>query len=456
MVLSIVSAIVCLGAIAYWDESREAKSALEDFAREQTTLAQGLAAAIAARVATAQTSTPGTGELRDAFAPVSEPETLALLAGPGQTDFLASTGARVSLPALETEADPACLYDASTPASSASRASCFRMLSREEARSLGLPERRAMAGLSGFLDREGRPFRVLVVATARRERDRERRAVARLVLGFLLSSSLVLAFGSYALKKQQKEHALSRELAVEEAVRAQDERLAGANRIATLGALAIGIAHEVSTPLGVILGRAEQLASRVEGDERATRAVRAISEQAERIGSIVRSLLILARGGSPSLERVAPKGLAAAAVDLVEHRFRRAGVLIRMTCESDLPEVACDPRLFEQALVNLFLNACDACEAGGQVDVHVERAGDEVAFVVTDDGAGIGEDAAVRATEPFFTTKPEGKGSGLGLAIANEIVHHHRGKFAIAARSERRGTEARIELPAALPQSHAL
>jgi signal transduction histidine kinase len=235
---------------------------------------------------------------------------------------------------------------------------------------------------------------------------------------------------------------------VHEAVRARDERLVRADKLATMGALAIGIAHEVSTPLGVIVGRAEQLAPRVKDDPRAQHAVSAIAEQAERIERVVRGLLTLARGGAPSLERVGPTGLARAAVDLVSHRFDAAGVALRLAAEENLPHVACDARLLEQALVNLLLNACDACDEGGHVIVSVERAGDKVAFVVTDDGEGIGTQAALRATEPFFTTKPEGKGTGLGLAIANEIINHHQGKLAIAARASTRGTEARIELPA--------
>jgi len=172
------------------------------------------------------------------------------------------------------------------------------------------------------------------------------------------------------------------------------------------------------------------------------------TKKMDRIDRVVRGLLTLARGGTPSLERVAPEALARAAVDLVSHRLDAAGVALRLSAEENLPDVACDARLLEQALVNLLLNACDACDEGGKVVFDVRRSGDRVAFIVTDDGEGIGEEVALRATEPFFTTKPEGKGTGLGLAIVNEIVSHHQGTLAIAARLSARGTEARIELPA--------
>jgi two-component system NtrC family sensor kinase len=442
IVLSIVLAVAALGGIAYWDETREGKAALGDFAHEQATLASGLAAALETRIAKGSQRLDAVA-LRAAFAPVADAETLALLRGPGQAEFTATTGEETRPLKLDLEED-ACSIDRPD------RSSCWRRVSRAEAAELGLPERTAIAGISGFTDEGGGRWRVVVVTSAQRERDREKRAGWRLLLGFLFSSGFVLACGTLALRKQRTELALARELAVKDAVRARDERLVRADKLATMGALATGIAHEVSTPLGVIVGRAEQLAPRVLGDERAERAVTTIIEQTERIGSVVRAFLALARGGAPSLERAAPAGLAEVAVELVQHRFERARVSVHVAAEDDLPRVACDIRLIEQALVNLLLNACDACDTGGRVDVNVGRCGGgKVSFVVADDGVGITEEDALRATEPFFTTKPEGKGTGLGLAITNEIVLHHQGKLTICPRPSGGGTEARIELPVA-------
>jgi signal transduction histidine kinase len=267
-------------------------------------------------------------------------------------------------------------------------------------------------------------------------------------LGFSLATALILAFGGLAQRTQKKELGLARELALAEAMQARDERLVRADKLATLGALATGIAHEVSTPLGVIVGRAEGLMPKVEGDERARRAVEVIAQQAERISRVVRAFLGLARGGTPSLEHVEPGDVARAAVELVEHRFTKAGVRLETEIPPALPRIACDPRLFEQVLVNLLLNACDACKPGGCVEIAVASERERVAFIVTDDGTGITEEAARRATEPFFTTKPEGQGTGLGLAIANEIVKHHHGTLALAPREQTRGTRATVEIAA--------
>jgi len=443
IVASIVACIVALGAAAYWDEGREASASLADFGREQATLARELASALRARLAASGGSELGAPPLGETFSSIEQPgEMVALLRAPRADGLALGAGGTRRIPSLEAALDGArCGLEAPQSA-----AGCSLQLSHGESAALGLPPRMGMAGLATFEASDGNRWKVAVVAGAARERDRERRAAARVVLSFLVSSGLVLAFGMLALRKQRRELVLAGELAVADAVRARDERLVRADKLATLGALATGIAHEVSTPLGVIVGRAEQLAPKVVEDARSARAVAAILEQTTRIEEIIRAFLTLARGGTPSLEHTDPRDLANAAVELVRHRFTEVGVHVSTVPGSAAPAVACDHRLLEQALVNLLLNACDACSPGGHVTLEVRVEDDLVAFVVTDDGTGISPEAAARATEPFFTTKPEGKGTGLGLAISREIVLHHRGTLEVAPRRGARGTEARIVL----------
>ena len=305
-------------------------------------------------------------------------------------------------------------------------------LGRPEAAQIGLPERTAMAGLAqidvGGLGRWG----IAVVASAGRERDREKRALWRLVLGVLVASGLVLAFGGVALRNQRRELDLARELAIAQVQRAADEALARAQRVATMGTFAMGIAHEMSTPLGVIVGRSEQLLGRVQGDERAVRGAQIILQQADRIQNIIRRFLDMARGGPPSLERADPAEVVRAAAASVEHRFAQAGVSLATDIPRSMPHVQCDRALLEHAIVNLLLNACEACRPGQHVEVAARSDAERVAFVVIDDGAGITREHAARAKEPFFTTKSPGKASGLGLAIATEIAHCHRGDLSIS------------------------
>ena len=435
--------IVAVAAIAYWDEQREFAATLSDFAKEQAVLAQTLSATLQARLrgsdAPIANGAPpanvmGAAAFLAAVASVERPHRVRVLVQPpGTTGLLTAAGAVLRSPAIE--------------AGLSSDASWLR-LGRSEAAALGLPARAAMVGLSRVPTEGQGNWSIAVVATAERERDREVFAQWRLVLSVVLASGLVLAFGGLALRNQRKQLELAHQLAVASVQSERDDRLVRADKLATMGALATGIAHEVSTPLGVIVGRAEQLLARCNGDERATRAVEAIAQQADRIGGIVRGFLALARGDSPRTETVDPKALAEVALELVEHRFLKAQVGLTRNIAARLPRVACEPRLIEQVLVNLLLNACDACGPGGSVELCLIAEGESVAFVVTDDGVGISADASARILEPFFTTKPLGQGSGLGLAITNELVKHHRGNLKVAARQGQRGTRACVELPA--------
>ncbi len=427
-------AIATVTALAYWDEERESTAALDEFAQEQLTLAESLTASLEERLRSfsGDATREPPGGLLAAIRSIERPQAVRVFVQrPGIAGLAASDGEMVRSRVLEA----------------ATSAGSFR-LSREEAHALGLPARTAMAGTKAFdAGAQGR-WAVFVVATARLERDRGMRARWRLVLGVLLASGLVLGFGGLAMRTQRKELELGHELEVTTIRNERDERLVRADKLATMGALATGIAHEVSTPLGVILGRAEQLLPK-QTDERTKRAVEAIVQQTERIHAVIRGFLALARGGQPTLAHCDPTRLALAAVELVEHRFDKASVSLTTDIGTDAPKVLCDARLFEQVLVNLLLNACDACEEGGKVHLTVRAEHGRVAFEVLDDGIGIAAAAAERATEPFFTTKPEGKGTGLGLAIANEIVKHHSGSLALRPGPNGRGTSASVELPAA-------
>ncbi len=438
-----LAVVLCVTGLAYWDAQREAQAALQDFATEQSTFAASLAAALSAHFSGDETAAASTdadtvrrvvAKAALAARRVERPgESTVVLQGPGMTDFQTTEGRTVRVDALGA---------AYRTGSSSAR------LTRGEAATLGLPERTAYAGLSTVDAGALGSWKIASISTARRERDREIRAGWRLILSVAVASGLVLAFGGIAFRNQRKELELEREVAVMAAQNERDERLARATRAAVMGTFAMGITHEVATPLGVILGRAEQILSRVSGDERAAHGARVIIDQAERLKLLVRSFLDLARGGAPNFVRVESSSVVSGAVALVDHRFRKAGIALVVEMPSLLPIVQGDRSLLEHALVNLLLNACEACQPGGTVELHARAEGRLVAFVVTDDGVGIKPEDAARAAEPFFTTKPEGKGTGLGLAIASEIVKSHRGTLTIEPRPSR-GTRARFELPVA-------
>jgi two-component system, NtrC family, sensor kinase len=489
-------AVAAVGLLAFWDEERESAAGLDDFAQEQAMLAGSMASELAAHLSAVRRDALAIAERDDEGAraavaalegytryalrtadrgpsdparaptgPVDEGVALRVpVPGRGAVDLvippakLLVGAARMERPGavrvllLDLRGDDFHAIDGQVLRSAPIRAALAAglpsvWLGRGDAAMLGLPHRRAAVGLAqvdaGLLGRWG----IAVANSAERERDRDLRARWRVVLSVLSAAGLVFAFGSIALRKQRQGLVLESELAMTGLRRERDSKLATASRAATMGTLAMGIAHEVSTPLGIIVGRADQLLPRIAEDERSTRSLRAILAQAERIRRVVQGFLDLARGGTPSLGDVEPASVLRGAIALVEHRFAAAEVALTLDVAPDLPMIHCDVSMLEQALVNLLLNACDACKRHGHVAAKVFSDGDRVAFTVVDDGGGITTENAARATEPFFTTKPAGQGTGLGLAITNEIVKMHRGKLVIEPASPR-GTRVSVIVPA--------
>lgn len=410
-------------AVGMLDEGREAEAALRDLEREQAQLAALVAAGISARLEVAP-----------------RPDVARLLAGSGGSVLLRPPGDRFFYAAAGARFDSRPLRAALDGGRSVAR------LTREEAAALGLPRRVAIVG-TAWTDAGPRGrWGVAAVASAGPERDRQTRARWRLVIGVTLAGGLVLALGGYGLRAQRKELELLRELAVADLGRELDQQLEREGRAATMLTLAAGVAHEISTPLSVIHGRAEQLLERAR-DERDVRGAQRILEQAARIEGVIRGFLGLARGDAPTLAALDPAEVAREAAALVEHRFAKADVRLTTDAPPGLPPVRGDRRLLEQAIVNLLLNACDACGRRGSVRLAVRPdAAGAVIFEVEDDGAGISPDVAARVAEPFFSTKAPGQGTGLGLAITGEIVKIHRGALALAPRAPR-GTRVTVRVP---------
>ena len=482
LVMWMLLAVAGVALLAYWDEQRENAAALRDFGHDQALLAQTLSHALASQLEVASRDAREASSGLVAPAERDGPDGVHVSARstsepplatnePGIFRFPAEEGDRQrsasvpyarlfrSLRALERPASLLVLVR--PPGMGWIRASDGKTVTptvlvpatagaveipRKEAADLGLPFRMTIAGVAPVDAGRLGTWDVAVIASARVERDREVRAQRRLFLGVAVAGALVLAFGTAALRRQKHELELTHALAITGLERERDQRLVEARQLATMAALATGIAHEVATPLGVIVARAEQVASETGNGAPTRRAAEIIVEQSERIETVIRGFLALARGHSPRLELTAPADTARQALDLVEHRFAKAKVALTSELANGLPMVACDARMFEQVLVNLLLNACEACSPGGRVHLTLRVSGERVSFVVDDDGIGIDSEAARRATEPFFTTKPEG--TGLGLAIANEIVNHHSGSLALEPRSEG-GTRASVELPIA-------
>ena len=232
-------------------------------------------------------------------------------------------------------------------------------------------------------------------------------------------------------------------------VRALERTLVRAEKLATIGTLAAGVAHEVGTPLGIISGRTEQLLERApagEDGDAARKNLSSIMAQVEKVSKTIRQLLDFARLRPIEAATVTPAQALQNAAALLDHRFRHARVTLHVDAPPHVPAISADPGQLEQVLVNLLINACDACAAGGNVWVCAGVAGSLVSLEVRDDGVGIPPENLALVLDPFFTTKKRGEGTGLGLSVAADIVKNHGGTLEVESVAGE-GTTMRVFLP---------
>ena len=224
------------------------------------------------------------------------------------------------------------------------------------------------------------------------------------------------------------------------------EKLRHTERLATIGRLSAGMAHELGTPLNVIAGRAKLIAGASLSPEEVTRSARIIGEQAERMTAIMRQLLDFTRRGTPRTVRVGLESLAAKVVEMLGPVAGKQQVHLALAPAPEAPAVLADPGQLQQVLTNLVMNALQASDSGGQVELRfavrdeaMPPEGESLAtgpwavVEIRDNGSGIAEEHLPHLFDPFFTTKEVGQGTGLGLSIAYGIVQEHGGWIAVTS-----------------------
>ena len=257
-------------------------------------------------------------------------------------------------------------------------------------------------------------------------------------------------------------------LEAQEERRRIEGRLRHVERLASIGRLASGLAHEIGTPLNVIGGRAERLLRSLKDDEASARSLRIICAQMERIARIVNGMLDFARRREPRLARADVGVVLGRVLDLLAQRFEETGVRVA-TSAGPGDGVLADADQIQQVFLNVCTNAIDAMPRGGTLSVsavrverrHPEGGGEGLApfLAVTfeDTGTGIDRRDLDHVFDPFFTTKDVGRGTGLGLSVSYGIVREHGGFFEIDS-VPGRGTRVTVYLPvegAAAPQPAA-
>lgn len=219
-----------------------------------------------------------------------------------------------------------------------------------------------------------------------------------------------------------------------------------AEKLASIGALASGVAHEINNPLGGMKNCLVQMEARPEDGERRRQYIGLMTRALERIEQVVGGLLDFSRRRELETGSVAMGEAVGNALELVAYRLEKNGIALDVDLDPELPIVEGDRHQLEQVLVNLVLNAVDSMEGGGRLSIGAFREEDAVRVRVRDTGTGIPSEVGERIFDPFFTTKEVGRGSGLGLAVSLQIVREHGGDLEFANLPEG-GTEFVISLP---------
>ena len=230
------------------------------------------------------------------------------------------------------------------------------------------------------------------------------------------------------------------------------------DRMAAIGRLAAGVAHEINNPLGILAGFAEGLLDRSRDPTLAAEPafadfpeyLRLIGQEVDRLKSFVQRFLHFARSRAPEKQLIDVHSVAQQVLDLLRDQARRESKELRGDLGAPGLWVEADPEQLKQVVLNLALNGLDAVERGGWVRITTRTQAGAALISVCDNGGGIAEELRERVFEPFFSTKPPEKGTGLGLALCHDLVRENGGEIELKESTLGVGTEFVIRLPLAV------
>ncbi len=234
------------------------------------------------------------------------------------------------------------------------------------------------------------------------------------------------------------------------ALRRLESQVRRSDRLAMIGTVAAGMAHEIKNPLVAIKTFTQLLPDRYDEEEFRDTFSSLIAGEVTRIDSIVNQMLDFARPSPPILSQVHVHQLLESLMSLLQHQFRKKGVFMQSRLQADDDVVTADANQLEQAMMNLLLNALDATDRGDSVTVSTSNQPDPatgeptLALNVEDTGSGIGADKLGRIFDPFFTTKQNG--TGLGLSVTHRIIEDHDGRLEVHS-EKGQGTSFRATFP---------
>jgi two-component system NtrC family sensor kinase len=273
-----------------------------------------------------------------------------------------------------------------------------------------------------------------------------------IALFVLLVGTIAITFMAVLLSRRM----IKRIKASDKEKEMMNEQVIEAGRLASLGELAAGIAHEINNPVAIMVEEAgwihdlldEGLDKEGNTDE-TRRALTQIRTQGSRCREITHKLLSFARMIDPTVVEMQLNDMVEEIVGLSSQRARFANVQVETELADDLPTIAASPSEMQQVLLNLVNNAVDAMEKeGGTLTITTRRDRDDVLMTVADTGCGIPRANIQRLFDPFFTTKPVGKGTGLGLSIIYGIINKMKGEISVNSAVDM-GTAFTVRIPSA-------
>ena len=217
-----------------------------------------------------------------------------------------------------------------------------------------------------------------------------------------------------------------------------EEQLFQAERLASIGELSAGVAHEVNNPLGMILGYTQLLLRTEPEDTQNFNDLKIIEKHARNCKTIVEDLLKFARSSETQKQVLNVNDLLREVVTVVEHQFKLDNVTIDTKLDDSIPTLYADGEKLKQVFMNLVMNAKQATEGQGLIRISTDHESlrDEVTVTVEDTGSGIPPEIVEKIFDPFFTTKPTGAGTGLGLSISYGIIKDHHGEIFVQSTPE--------------------
>ncbi len=321
-------------------------------------------------------------------------------------------------------------------------------LSAAAAATLGLDDAQVVVAYAPIRLQDGEFWSIATLTSVASLEAQENALTRRFALamgGILL---LFVGFGAHVVTTTRRTALLRERLEHAAQLADVNAQLLHAEKLATVGGVSAGIAHEVGTPLGVIRGRAEYVLRKLGEDHPQAPSLHTIVEQIDRVTRIIRELLDYSQprptsGKATDLAEVVEKTVGFLAME-----FEKAGVAVDIALDDNLPPLQADPDHLQQVLVNLLVNARDACGPDHRVRILGSAVDRGIRIEVTDDGPGIPESYVNQIFDPFFTTKKRGHGTGLGLAVVSQIIRSHGGDVEIES-MEGKGTTVRIYWPRA-------